>query len=143
MAKIRLKTETIKYINLFESMTGAKVKDCVHQDENMAFLVAEGDMGLAIGKAGTSIERVRKTFGKTIWVMEFAKNPNAFIRNIFQPVKIKKIGFENQENKKVAVIDIERKDRKRVLGHEGSRIKIARELIQRHMIADDITIKSI
>ena len=48
MGKIRLKPDEIKYITLFETLTGASIKDCVPQEGVMGFLVKKGDMGLKI-----------------------------------------------------------------------------------------------
>lgn len=143
MEKIRLGSEEIKYITLFETLTGATVKDCVREDNTMGFLVKEGVMGLAIGKGGSNIERVRKAIGKEVWVMEFSDHLPNFIKNLFQPIDIKQVRFQNINNEKTAIIEVNRNDRRRVIGHEGSRIKIAKKLAKRHYGVDDIKIKII
>lgn len=142
MGKIRLGTEEIKYITLFETITGAIVKDCFNFDNNLVFVVKEGDMGLAIGKNGSNIEKVRKAFGKGVWVFEFSKDENTFIRNLFHPVPVKQVRISNLENGKVATIEINKKDRRRVIGPKGMRIKIAKELVKRHFDIDNINIKT-
>src|SRR4030066_306793 len=62
----------IRYIALFESMTGAMVKDLLVDDENgkLTFLVKKGDMGLAIGKRGSTVAKVQKTVDKGVEVFE-------------------------------------------------------------------------
>ena len=71
MERIRLNATEIKYITLFESLTGAKVMDCVSEDNAIGFLIDKGYMGLAIGKNGMNIARVTKVIGKNVLVMEF------------------------------------------------------------------------
>jgi len=143
MARIRLGSEEIKYITLFESITGARVKDCVVYNNSMGFLVEKGDMGLAIGKNGSNIDRVRKIINKNIWVMEYSDNVNEFIRNLFQPVRIRQLRLNESRNEKIVLLEISKRDRKRVIGHGGNRIRIARELSQRHFGIDDIKINSV
>ena len=53
MSRIKYDSELIKLMTLFESMTGAKVKDCI-SDEKLTFIIEEGDMGKAIGRNGAT-----------------------------------------------------------------------------------------
>ncbi len=142
MAKIRLDTNDIKTITLFESITGANVKDCLATEEGVAFIVAEGDMGLAIGKGGANIERMRNAFGKNVVVAEASSDPATFIANLFAPVAIKNVVVKRTgDEKTTAVIEVAARDRSRVVGRDGHRIKLARKIAQRHGLADDIAIK--
>jgi N utilization substance protein A len=141
MGKIRLGSDDIKYITLFETLTGARVKDCIQVENAMGFLVDKGDMGLAIGKNGASIEKVRTALGKGVFVAEFADDASDFVKNMFSPVKIKHVRIRETAEEKVADIDVARNDRKRVIGQEGIRIKIAKELSKRHYNIDNINIK--
>lgn len=141
MGKFRLGTEEIKYMTLFETLTGARVKDCVQVQNAMGFLVNKGDVGLAIGKNGSNIEKVRNVIGRSIFVMEFSDSVNEFIRNLFQPIQIKQVRVYELNNEKVADIDINKRDRRRAIGQEGVRIKMAKELSKRHHNIDNINIK--
>ncbi|MBN2250930.1 MAG: NusA-like transcription termination signal-binding factor [Candidatus Altiarchaeota archaeon] len=143
MGKIRLNTDEIKYITLFETLTGATIKDCVQDDESIGFLVKKGDMGLAIGKNGANIERVKKAIGKGVWIMEFSDDVAEFMKNLFQPTRIKQIRVQNADSEKMIVLEINRKDYRRVIGLNGSRIRMAKKLAERHFAVDDIKIKSI
>lgn len=140
MGKIRLKPDEIKYITLFETLTGATIKDCIHGEDAMCFLVKKGDMGRAIGKSGSNIERVKKVVGKGVWIMEFSDDLNNFIKNLFHPIKIKHVRVHNINNETV-VIEINKRDRKMVVGHNGNRIKIAKRLVKRHFGINDIQLR--
>ncbi len=135
--------EEIKYMTLFETLTGAMVKDCVQVQNAMGFLVNEGDMGLAIGKNGSNIERVRQVIGKSIFVMEFSDSVKEFIRNLFRPIKIRQIRIYELNNERIVDVDIDKKDRRKAIGQEGIRIKIAKELSKRHYNIDNINIKAV
>lgn len=141
MGKIRLGSDDIKYITLFETLTGARVKDCIQVENSMGFLVDKGDMGLAIGKNGASIEKVKAALGKGVFVAEYADDASDFVKNMFSPVKIKQVRIRETGEEKVADIDVARNDRKRVIGQEGIKIKIAKELSKRHYNIDNINIK--
>lgn len=141
MVKIRLGTEEIKYMTLFETLTGARVKDCIQIQNAMGFLVNKGDMGLAIGKNGSNIEKVRQVIGKSVFVMEFSDSVNDFIKNLFHPVKVRQVRIHDSNNDRVADIDVNKRDRKRAIGQEGVRIKIAKEMSKRHYGIDNINIK--
>src|SRR6266699_3252015 len=55
--KIKLTSEEMKYMALFESITGATTQDCIIDEklERIIFVAKPGDMGLAIGKGGKNI----------------------------------------------------------------------------------------
>ena len=140
MGKIRLNSEEIKYITLFETLTGAVVKDCVSVQDMMEFLIKKGDMGLAIGKNGSNIEKVRDALGKSVVVMEFSDNTENFIKNLFHPTRIKKVRINGGDNDKIVDIEVNKPDRKKVIGHNGVRIKIAKKLAKRHYNIGNINV---
>ena len=65
MSKIKYDSESMKLITLFESMTGAKVKDCIANDK-LVFVMEENEMGRAIGKNGINIKRLENKLKKKI-----------------------------------------------------------------------------
>ncbi len=140
---IKISTDEIKYIGLFESMTGATVKDCIFEDNKnkIVYVVKEGDMGLAIGKNGANAQRVKETLNKPIDIIEYSDDPVKFIKNIIWPVKVKSIHVsERKDGKKIAVLDINKKDKGLVIGKEGRNIDRIKNLLKRHHNLDDIMI---
>ena len=81
-ARIKLTAELIRYISVFERLTGATVKDCFLEGKStkLVFIVNEGVLGLAIGKKGANIKRVKMVLEKELDVIEYSKDPLQFIR---------------------------------------------------------------
>ena len=57
MSRIKYDSESMSLMALFESVTGAKVKDCI-VNEKVIFIIEENEMGKAIGKNGANIKMV-------------------------------------------------------------------------------------
>ena len=143
MTEVKLTTEGIRYIALFESLTGAIARDCYVDDENdrVIFVVKKGDMGLAIGKNGNNINRVKKSIGKHIEIVEYSDEVDEFVANALQPVFVKKVQVVVKENRKLAYVEVMHKDRGIAIGKNGRNIQKAKVLGQRHYGLEDVIIK--
>jgi N utilization substance protein A len=143
MTEVKLTTEGIRYIALFESLTGAIARDCYVDDENdrVIFVVKKGDMGLAIGKNGNNINRVKKSIGKHIEIVEYSDEVDEFVANALQPVFVKKVQVVVKENRKLAYVEVMSKDRGIAIGKNGRNIQKAKVLAQRHYGLEDVIIQ--
>lgn len=143
MTEVKLTTEGIRYIALFESLTRAVARDCYIDDENdrVIFVVKKGDMGLAIGKNGNNINRVKRSIGKHIEIVEFSDDVEEFIANALQPVSVKKVQVVTKGNKKLAYVEVTSKDRGIAIGKNGRNIHKAKVLAQRHFRLEDVIIQ--
>jgi N utilization substance protein A len=143
MTEVKLTTEGIRYIALFESLTRAVARDCYIDDENdrVIFVVKKGDMGLAIGKNGININRVKRSIGKHIEIVEFSGDVDEFIANALQPVSVKNVHIVTKESKKLAYVEVMSKDRGIAIGKNGKNIQKAKVLAQRHYGLEDVIIQ--
>jgi N utilization substance protein A len=143
MTEVKLTTEGIRYIALFESLTQAIARDCYVDDENdrVIFVVKKGDMGLAIGKNGNNINRVKRSVGKHVEIVEYSDEVDEFVANALQPVFVKKVQVVVKENRKLAYVEVMSKDRGIAIGKNGRNIQKAKLLAQRHHGLADVIIQ--
>lgn len=137
-------TEGIRYIGIFESLTGAGVKDCVVNSEanKVILVVKNGDMGLAIGKGGSNITKVKDMIRKDIEVVEHSTDAKEFIENLFRPAEIKSVELlTNDDGKSCAYVAVLTKQKGIAIGKNGERIKKVKLLVKRNLGIDDVVIK--
>jgi N utilization substance protein A len=143
--EVSFTTETMRYIALFESLTGAHAKDCLvleGEDSRIVFVVKSGDMGLAIGKNGNNINRVKKQIGRHVEVIEYSEDPKEFLKNLFQPAMVKNIVISTKGERNIAIVDVATKDKGLAIGKNGRNINKVKLLAQRHHTVDDVVINN-
>jgi N utilization substance protein A len=144
MAEVVLTEDCMRLISQFERLTGAGSRDCVIDERNnrIIFVINPGEMGLAIGKAGSSIKKAMEVMGKRIEVVEYASNPEQFLKNCFLPAKVLNVDLEGNDDEKVAYITVADEDRGIAIGKEGKNIFKAKKLAQRQYNIADVFLTS-
>ncbi len=135
-----LNQEDLQYIMLLEKQTGARANDVVKSENEVIFVVQKGDLGRAIGKQGANIERLRKSFGKEVGIVEDSDDSKEFLKNLFYPVQVKSIQESDASGKRVAVVSVDPKSKGLAIGKGGEKIKRARLLAKRRFEIDDVKI---
>ena len=123
---IKFNAHEIRFIALFESMTGAMVKDCILDDENakVTFVVKNGDMGLAIGKGGSTVTKVKKAVGRGVEIIEHNEDPAQFIKNVLSPAELKSIKIvEKNNDEKIAIVNTDSSNKRIAIGKNGINIE--------------------
>ncbi len=141
---IKFNANEIRYIALFESMTGAMVKDCIIDDElsKVTFVVKNGDMGLAIGKGGSTVTKVKRAVDKGVEIIEYNEDPAQFIRNILSPAELKSIKVIQKEGQdKIAIVNADSSNKRIAIGKNGVNIERAKLLAKRQHDMSNIILK--
>ncbi|MCK5659867.1 MAG: NusA-like transcription termination signal-binding factor [Methanosarcinales archaeon] len=143
MGDLKLNTDSIRYIALFESTTGARVMDCIVDDDNgrVIYLVKNGDMGMAIGKGGEHINKLKKSIGKHVEIFEYCDDVETFVRNISQPASINGMKIVMRNGKKAASISVPDTDTRSFIGKNGKNIERMKTLLHRHYNINDVIIE--
>lgn len=140
MSSVKITSDEIKYIALFENITGAITKDVIIDDDRLIFVVKAGDIGRAIGKKGINIKRAKDMLNKNIDIVEFADSEVEFIKNTLAPARIKSVSITDKKDRKIAIVNVEPKDRGIAIGKNGKNVARARLLAKRYLNIDDVVI---
>src|SRR5213594_611734 len=81
---IKLTTDQIKLMSLFQNVTGAKARDCIEDEkqDRVIFVVNPGKMGLAIGKGGSTIRNLQNVVKRNVELVEYSDDPADFLKNM-------------------------------------------------------------
>lgn len=126
----------MRYITLFESLTGAKVKDCIVNDI-IVFIIHENEMGKAIGKHGSNIKRVENTLKKKIKLVEFNNDVSQFVQNLIYPLKAKEI---KEEDGIVAIHVDDRKTKGLLIGRDRHNISLVNDIVKRYFKVEEVKV---
>jgi transcription termination/antitermination protein NusA len=143
--KIKLTSDELRLISLFQSITSATARDCIVDEkmERVIFIVNKGQMGLAIGKGGTTIRQLQNVVAKKVELVEYSDDPSEFIRNILNSDMINEIKMnERVDGTKQAVVIVDAKKKGVVVGREGRNAEKARLLAKRYFQISNVLIVS-
>lgn len=140
---VKLDTEGIRCIGIFEQLTGAGVRDCVvdSASNKVILVIKKGDMGLAIGKGGSNINKVKKQLRKDVEVIEHSPDIKEFIENLFRPVAVKSVELQMKDDRSLVYVVVQNKDKGIAIGKGGEKIKKVKLLVRRNQDIDDVIIK--
>ncbi|CEG11810.1 hypothetical protein MSIBF_A1700001 [groundwater metagenome] len=142
MGTIKWGADEIKNMTLFEILTGVSAMDCVSVDDAAGFLVEENDMGMAIGKNGENINKVRDKLGKQVFLMQHSQDMQKFITYALHPAYVKSVRISDTTKGKIASADISKEDYRKAAGEGNKKIAIAKLFANRMFDIEDIVIKA-
>lgn len=140
MTNITLNGDTLRYISLFETVTGARVKDCIEVPEKLIFIVMPGQISRAIGKKGENINKLKDMLKLAIHVIEYSENSETFIRNVFRNYNVQKVEIEQRGSIKHATVTVDPKEKAKAIGKDGKNLRLARDIVVRHHEVQSISI---
>lgn len=136
MTRIVFNQDIIHTISLFESVTGAKVKDCL-SGETITFIIEAGQMGLAIGKQGKSLKRVEQLLKKPVKLVEFSPEIEQFIRHAVKPLTRFEVAVDG---KKVIIKGEDTKTKGLLIGRDRANLNKLLSLLKRYFDVEDIKV---
>lgn len=137
---IKFDTDTIRKINIFEEITGVEVKDCIINQDNAHFVVDEDKIGMAIGKNGRTVNKVKDRLDKEVRLYGYSDDIEEFVDNLV-PADVNGVEVVNGADEKIATIHVDRNDRSRVVGRNGKNIKIVKRFLKKEFNIDDVKVE--
>jgi len=140
---IKITSNEMRYMALFESITNASAKDCIVDEEGgrVIFIVNEGQIGVAIGKGGRNIHTLERMTGKKHELIEYSEIPEQFIKNALKPALVKEVRITDRtDGKKMAVVAVNPKDKGVAIGKNGKNAERLRFLAKRYFQIQNVSI---
>tara|TARA_Y100000294_G_scaffold177240_2_gene201968 strand:+ start:2839 stop:3249 length:411 start_codon:yes stop_codon:yes gene_type:complete len=128
VVRIKYSIDIMKFMSLFESLTGAKLKDCILNDD-ITFVVQENDMGKAVGKKGVNIKKIEGILKKKIRLVEFNDDVTKFVSNLIYPAKVEDI---KEEKGIVKIYTPDTKTKGFVMGRDRHKINMVNDIVKRY-----------
>jgi len=143
--KIKLTSEELGLMSLFQSVSGAGVRDCIIDEKNgrVIYVVNPGEMGRAIGKNGIVVKTLQRLIGKSVELVEYSDDPKTFIKNALDPKHVLDVRLtEKLDGSKIAVVVVDAKKKSAVVGRNGRNAEKARLLAKRYFQIANVHIVS-
>jgi N utilization substance protein A len=140
---IKITCDEMRYIALFENISGASAKDCIIDEEQgrAIFIVNQGQVGVAIGKGGRNIHTLEKMTGKKHEIIEYSEDPVQFIKNALKPATVREVRItERTDGKTIAVVTVNPKDKGIAIGKNGKNAERLRFLAKRYFQIQNVSI---
>ena len=142
---IKLSTDQMRMISLFQNVTGATARDCIEDEKQnrVIFVVNTGKMGLAIGKGGMHIKSLQNIVKRNVELVEYNEEPEKFIASLLNPKLISDIKINTrQDGSQQAIVMVDPRKKGIVVGREGRNAEKARLLAKRYFNITSVLINS-
>jgi len=142
---IKLTTDQMRMMSLFQNVTGATARDCVEDEKQgrVIFVVNSGKMGLAIGKGGTHIKSLQNIVKKSVELVEFDEDPAKFLTNLLNSKLVSEVKINKRtDGSKQAIVMVDPRKKGIVVGREGRNAEKARLLAKRYFDITSVLINS-
>lgn len=142
---IKLTTDQMRMMSLFQNVTGATARDCVEDEKQnrVIFVVNNGKMGLAIGKGGSHIKSLQNIVKRNVELVEYDEDPEKFLKNLLNNKLVSEVKINNRpDGSKQAIVMVDPKKKGIVVGREGRNAEKARLLAKRYFDISSVLINS-
>jgi N utilization substance protein A len=143
--EIKLTSDELRLMSLFQSVTSATARDCIVDEkmDRVIFVVNKGQMGLAIGKGGSTIKQLQNVVAKKIELVEYSDDAAEFIRNMLNADMVNDVRISDRsDGSKQAVVTVDQRKKGAVVGREGRNAEKARLLAKRYFQITNVQIVS-
>jgi len=142
---IKLTTDQMRLMSLFQNVTGATARDCVEDEkqDRVIFVVNPGKMGLAIGKGGSHIRTLQNIVKKNVEIVEYSDDPTEFLKNILNSKLVSEVKLNKRADGTMqAIVLVDPRKKGIVVGREGRNAEKARLLAKRYFEITNVQINS-
>jgi len=130
-------------ISMFQSMSGATVRDCIVDEKGgrLIFVVSKGQMGLAIGKKGATIQNIERVIKKPVEVVEWSDDPIEMVKNALDPRAIQEVRVSDRlDGTKSMSVIVDPRRKGAIVGRGGKNAEKVRLIARKYFNISNIQI---
>ena len=137
MSRIKYDIDLMKFMSLFETITQARVKDCILNEDQLIFIVDENDIGKAVGRNGVNVKKISGILKKQIRVIEFSPDVLQFVKNFVYPLQVKEI---SNENGLITIVGPDTKTKGILIGRDSKNLNTLKSVVKRYFSVESIKV---
>jgi len=137
MSKIVYDAGSMQLMSSFETITHAKLKDLIINENFLLFVVHEGEIAQAIGPKAFNVRKLEHMFNKRIRITEFASEPVNFIKNLIYPLKVTDI---SEEDGVFTLTPVDSKTRSILIGKNAGNLRFYESVVKRYFPITEIKV---
>lgn len=143
--EIKLDSDQLSLMSMFQGMTGATARDCIIDEKKgrVIFVIAPGQMGLAIGKEGASVKKIERAVKRPVEVVEWADDVEGLVKNALGAKFVQEVRVSDRlDGSKGVVVVVDPRKKGAVLGLGGKNAEKVRMLAKRYFEVSNLQITS-
>ncbi|RLI98339.1 MAG: NusA-like transcription termination signal-binding factor [Candidatus Aenigmatarchaeota archaeon] len=123
---VKLSTDSIRIIALFEKVTNVHAKDCIINDKEIYFVVGKDKVGRAIGKNGSKMKDLRRMLaGRHVKIFAYGDNLEDSVKSMIPNAS--KVEIKDDS----VFVSVPGNEKVSVIGKNGRNINAIREILKR------------
>ena len=119
----------IRYLNLFEKVTGVRIKNCFSYNSSIVFAVPSAFMSRAIGAGGKNVKRLTYLLGKKVKMLALPENigeAEKFISELVKPITFRGLEISGNE----IIITGNRQSKAALIGRNKTRLEELKKIVE-------------
>ena len=137
MKKIKLNSNLIQFMSIFQSVTRVSVRDCLEALDKIIFIVNENTISRAIGKNGENVKKLERLLNRKIKIVEFNPEVTRFVQKLIYPYKAKEI---NQEEGIITIVPEDTRARGMIIGRNAATLRVYEDIVKRYFQVEEIKV---
>lgn len=137
MNKIVYDINLIKVMSLFETVTRAKLKDCIKNPSGFLFVVEQNEVGKAVGSHGKNVHSLENALKSRVKIVEFNDNPVSFIKNLIYPLQVAEVVSVDGN---LVLTAQDSKTRGMLIGRNATTLRSFEAIVQRYFPVNEVKV---
>lgn len=126
--KFKYDMQTLGWMQAFEKITRARVKDCFVLQDKVCFVVEQGNLFKALGQNKKNIVKIEELLKRRVKIIEYDSNPLKFVANVLAPLRVSDI---KEDNGIVTITGPDQKTKGLMIGARAANLRNFESIVQK------------